>query len=337
MRDLISIESYIADQPDSALTAIRQVDTTTLRAKAVKAKYALLHAMALDKNYIDTADARIIMPAVDYFEKHGSPEEKLKALMYLGVEQYNAGFYNQAIVSFYRASEYAPKVNDFNLLGILYSRMADTYTMTRDYSQAEEYIDKSIDSFRYCQKRKQEHLELARKAHNLAQQKKWNEAEALYESLLNDTLSNHATKAQLEIDYAMCLLYSPSDKLPLAYHLMTDGISLGVKLNNEDQIGALAFLKDHYGEKTVSDSLLSLIHGHHKNHYWKHRIKLNYNDYKGAYDNLLLSSQSLDSLINIISVNSAANAQKLFLDLSSRVLVLIQFVHLNQHAWPFVQ
>ena len=76
---LSDIESYIDDRPDSALAAIRAIDTTALRGRAVKAKYSLLHAMALDKNYIDTSDTRIVQPAVDWYSRHGSPEEKLKA------------------------------------------------------------------------------------------------------------------------------------------------------------------------------------------------------------------------------------------------------------------
>ena len=54
MKDLSDIEFYIDARPDSALIALRQIDTTILGAKATKAKFALLHAMALDKNYIDT-------------------------------------------------------------------------------------------------------------------------------------------------------------------------------------------------------------------------------------------------------------------------------------------
>ena len=102
---LSDIESYIDSRPDSALAAIRQIDTTELRGRAAKAKYALLHAIALDKNYIDTADTRVVQPAVDYYDRHGSPEQRLKAYMYLGTEQYNAGRYNQAIVSFSHAAE----------------------------------------------------------------------------------------------------------------------------------------------------------------------------------------------------------------------------------------
>ena len=64
MRDLLDIESYIDARPDSALVAIRQIDTLSLNTKAQKAKFALLHAMALDKNYIDTTDLRVIAPAL---------------------------------------------------------------------------------------------------------------------------------------------------------------------------------------------------------------------------------------------------------------------------------
>ena len=44
---LSDIESYIDSRPDSALAAIRQIDTTALHGRAVKAKYSLLHAIAL--------------------------------------------------------------------------------------------------------------------------------------------------------------------------------------------------------------------------------------------------------------------------------------------------
>ena len=65
MRRLSDIESYIDTHPDSALVTFRQIDTLSLKTKAQKAKFALLHALALDKNYIDTSTTSIIMPAVD--------------------------------------------------------------------------------------------------------------------------------------------------------------------------------------------------------------------------------------------------------------------------------
>ena len=55
-KKLNDIETYISDRPDSALTAIRSIDHSTLTTKSLRAHHALLHAMALDKNYIDVTD-----------------------------------------------------------------------------------------------------------------------------------------------------------------------------------------------------------------------------------------------------------------------------------------
>ena len=183
---LSDIESYIDSRPDSALAAIRQIDTTALRGRATKAKYALLHAIVLDKNYIDTADTRVVQPAVDYYDRHGSPEQRLKAYMYLGTEQYNAGRYNQAIVSFSQAAEFAENVEDQNLLGILYSIMADTFTKTRDHTMASSYIERSLECFRRCGRKDQERLVRLREAGNYSQTRMWSKADSCFRTLLSD-------------------------------------------------------------------------------------------------------------------------------------------------------
>lgn len=68
---LNDIESYMQERPDSALAEIRSIDATCLNTRELRAKYSLLHAMALDKNYINTTDIRIIEPALSYYTHHG--------------------------------------------------------------------------------------------------------------------------------------------------------------------------------------------------------------------------------------------------------------------------
>ena len=58
MAELEDIESYIQPRPDSALAAMRSIDTTGLNTGELRAKYSLLYAMALDKNYIDATYPR---------------------------------------------------------------------------------------------------------------------------------------------------------------------------------------------------------------------------------------------------------------------------------------
>ena len=144
---LADIESYIDSRPDSALAAIRQIDTAALRGRAVKAKYSLLHAIALDKNYIDTADTRIVQPAVEWYDHHGSPEERLKAYYYQGREFYNDKQYNKAAVSYTIALESIGESKDFKQNAMLYSAMADALTLTRDFVEAPKLLIRMFSSF----------------------------------------------------------------------------------------------------------------------------------------------------------------------------------------------
>ena len=47
-------DSLMSSRPDSALAILSKIDTTLLSSRELRARYALLKSMALDKNYIDT-------------------------------------------------------------------------------------------------------------------------------------------------------------------------------------------------------------------------------------------------------------------------------------------
>ena len=85
MARLDDIESYVQARPDSALAQLRALDPHSLRSRRARARHSLLHAMALDKCYIDVTSDSIIAPAARYYRRHGSADEKMKALYYEGV------------------------------------------------------------------------------------------------------------------------------------------------------------------------------------------------------------------------------------------------------------
>ena len=86
---LDDVESYIRERPDSALRVLSSMDRTKLSCRKEKARFSLLHAMAIDKNFIDTTDLSIIQPAVDYYSKHGNLDDRVKAFYYRGCIQQN--------------------------------------------------------------------------------------------------------------------------------------------------------------------------------------------------------------------------------------------------------
>ena len=320
---LSEIESYIDSRPDSALAAIRQIDTAALRGRAVKAKYSLLHAIALDKNYIDTADTRIVQPAVDWYDRHGSPEERLKAYMYLGTEQYNAGQFNQAIVSFSKAAEFADKVEDQNLLGILYSRMADTFTMTNDHVAAGEYINESIACFRKCGRKDQERWSRLRQAINLTQRRMWDEADSCFSSILRDKSLDADFKDLVDVDYSIFLLSLPNSNDSLAYRHMSRALNNGFVITDDEQKLAYAYLAGLMGNKHLSDSLWKEMTNSYaidefEYRYWKHRESFKRGDFKNAYTELWLAFQARDSIMRVKSFYSAAPSQRKFLNQNLR-------------------
>ena len=102
---LLDIESYIMERPDSALAVLEAMDRNILVSQEDCAHHALLHAMSLDKNYIDVTDDSIAMVAVDYYQKRGTKSKRARALYYLGKSYYYNQEYDKAILEFSKAEK----------------------------------------------------------------------------------------------------------------------------------------------------------------------------------------------------------------------------------------
>lgn len=319
MTQLSDIESYIDARPDSALAAIRDIDTTILRSKAAKAKYALLYAIALDKNYIDTADTHIIKPAVDWYERHGTPEEKLKMFLYLGTEQYNSSLYDQAIVSFNKADEQSSYIEDHNLIGILYSRMAETYTRSFQYVIADKFIDKSINCFKLAQRKGQENLERIIKAQNQVRLMEWEKADSCFQTLIADSTLSQNLKGAIQGYYAMDILYDPSKEDVGALEHFKSAIEYNGGLSEPEQYCAYAYVLDISGFTAQSDSLFNTVASlggtfEYSYNYWKYRVAFKKKDYKLAHDYLWTAQSFADSIKQKSNALSTANSHREYLE-----------------------
>ena len=97
-RAVLDIWDYLCDRPDSALVVLNSLDTKAFHGRTL-AEYRLLKMMALDKNDIRVSSDSLIRPAFDYFHSHGPKEKEMLSLYYLGMSQYYAKNYSNAIVS----------------------------------------------------------------------------------------------------------------------------------------------------------------------------------------------------------------------------------------------
>lgn len=143
---LNDVESYIQERPDSALNVLRTVSPKSLRTKALKAQYSLLYATALDKNYIDTTDLSVIIPAVEYYAKHGTPSQKMKAFFYQGCIYYNRGEDERAMQNYLRALEDTAKIENNRYKELVNSAISNLYS--KNYHDEQE-LQYTLDALRY--------------------------------------------------------------------------------------------------------------------------------------------------------------------------------------------
>ena len=145
-RTLNDVESYIMERPDSALAVLESIDRVDLNTTRTKAHHALLHAMALDKNYIDVTEDSIAKVATEYYKKHGPRRNYARALYYLGKSYYYSEEYDKAILEYSKAEKVAEGCDSL-YLGMIYSGKSYTYNCNYNSSQEAYYAQKAYEIF----------------------------------------------------------------------------------------------------------------------------------------------------------------------------------------------
>lgn len=141
IRQLDDFGSYINENPDSALFVLDSMSAAGIQGREANAKFALLYSMALDKSYIDVDNDSIIAPAVRWYRHHGSSDDKLKTLYYLGRTYGNAGNAEDEMKSYVKAEKYTEKAGDLTAVGMLYSAKGRIYSNIYSFDDAiENYI-----------------------------------------------------------------------------------------------------------------------------------------------------------------------------------------------------
>lgn len=145
-KQLLDVERYIVERPDSALAVLESIDRNLLKTEEDRAHHALLHAMALDKNFIDVADDSLARIAVDYYSEHGPEKYHARSLYYLGLAYYYQGDYNKAIVEFSKAEKVAESVDSL-YLAMVNVKKSDAYSKTHNDIEALQHMLAAKDVF----------------------------------------------------------------------------------------------------------------------------------------------------------------------------------------------
>lgn len=143
---LNDVESYISERPDSALAVLDTMDRSLLTTDRLMAHHALLHAMALDKNFIDVDDDSLASIALSYYSKRGPEKYEARSRYYLGLSYYYAGEYEKAILEFTKAEKVAER-SDSLYWGLISSAQSHTYIKTYNDIEAIEYVKRANKIF----------------------------------------------------------------------------------------------------------------------------------------------------------------------------------------------
>ena len=153
-RQIKEIHSLSDTRPDSALTAIRQIERGSLSSRRNKACFALAYSKILDKNAIDIRSDSIISPALEYYERRGSRNEKAETYYYAGRVWENTGDYEKAAEMLIKAEQnlhnsgnkhsalvYASKARIYHK-SLIFDKAAENYKKAADYNLKDGNIDR---------------------------------------------------------------------------------------------------------------------------------------------------------------------------------------------------
>ena len=140
-------EAVMDEHPDSALNLLRTLTFDDFQKEKNRARYALLHSQALDKNYIDVTSDSLISVAVEYYKDTEDVRGKFLSYYYLGRVHANGERYLQATSCLMESEQLVEEVGDNYLSGLLYSEMGRIYRLYYDYPKSLEAHRKAAEYY----------------------------------------------------------------------------------------------------------------------------------------------------------------------------------------------
>ena len=287
---LDEIDSYVDDDPRAALSALTELDMGGVRSARVKAHYSLLHSKALDKCYIDTTDTAVVMEAVKYYSRHGSPDQRLQALYYLGRIHVNAGRYAESIIVLTRALEDSNASSDAKYKGMVYIAMADAFNYNYNVVEEERCVDKALEFFHAYGDSTQIWAASCRKAISCMNLMEYAQADSLFQWLLSVSGLRPSLRSKCLVKYAYLLSLTDNADYNRTYNLFQDAIARQAVFSDKDA-AAYAYLLWCIGDTVDSEKIFSDLEQRNPSatgviDYWKTKISEKQGHYRDAYNYL---------------------------------------------------
>ena len=144
---LDEIEAIAFNHPDSALNILRGIDPGEIKSKKNKARYHLLHSIALDKNGIDLTSDSIINPAVRFYSDRKASRNQFLTYYYAGRICENMGDLSSAMEYLSRAEDIIHTIENREAVGLLYSTKGRIYSDLLEYENAAKNLELAAEEY----------------------------------------------------------------------------------------------------------------------------------------------------------------------------------------------
>lgn len=292
-------EELMWTKPDSALAVLESVDTLDLKTRAQRAEFSLLYTMAFDRNHLTIPNLHIIEPAVRYYERHGSKEDKMKMYFYLGVAQYDTGDPRSAIVSYIRAKEYSLYSDDLVFKGLISFVISDVYFNDNNLPESILYCKEACDYFVQAKDSFRLWSTTGCLASYYLNTEDWTKADSLYSVFFSQPIRDTSIYVKQLFNLAWSNIFRPDFNPQESIDLFDKSIS---KYNGKPSVNdycVYAYASEMLGKTEVTDDIVSQLERTGIDstvlNTWRYRIFKHRGDYKDALTFLEQTIKAQDS------------------------------------------
>ena len=312
-RIMDTADAVMWTRPDSALAALKSIDTLNLKAKAQRARYSLLYTMALDRNHRDIPDLRIIKPAASYYERHGSNDDRMKMYFYLGVAQYDTGDPESAIASYLRAKEYSFHSDNLVFKGIISSSISDVYLWNNNNSESILYCKEACDYFVQAKDSFRLWNTTGLLANRYSNIRDWAKADSLYSIFFSQPIRDTSIYARQLLNLAWNNIFKPGSDPHESIDLFRKATGEFGGTPSLNDYCVYAYASEIIGDYDTANDLIRQLENVDSSStilkIWKYRISKHRADYKTALTYLEQSLSDRNSEVLETVGQSVALAQ----------------------------
>ena len=325
LRLMNGIETYIQTRPDSALAVLSQIDTSSLRHPKERAQFALLYAIALDKNYIDTTDIGVIQPAVEYYPKHGTAWQKMLTYYYEGRILFNAKRDAEAIISQMHALDNAMNTEPGRYLGLIYTAMADLSGRSYCWEEAESYLTRAQQAFLDVNDSSAYFLATRNRIVNRSNQGKKEEAIEMADDLMKERLPS-SLLADILIQKAGVMVDTAKVDYHPALDCYFDAFQKGGKPSKK-QLARYAYALGRCGYEKEAEQVFQQLLGSDESSAftaktWLQALLADKGDYQNAYRFLQETLDYQSEVVNQLINQSLFRTQRDFIKAQENEIIL---------------